>query len=96
MDDGTRICCMAYIDAVLEVIRNAPGPLTAHEIATAVGGSSSIPQSQRPSEATITTWLYAITGSHDHPGVHRLDRRAGGGSICWCCDAEPVRGADVH
>ena len=74
----------------------ADSPLTAHEIATAVGGSSSIPQSQRPSEATITTWLYAITGSHDHPGVHRLDRRAGGGSICWCGDAEPVRGADVH
>ena len=87
---------MAYIDAVLEGIRSAAGPLTAHEIASAVGGSSSIPQRQRPSEATITTWLYAITGSHDHPGVHRLRRGAGGGSICWYCDAEPARGAEVH
>lgn len=87
---------MAYIDAVLEVIRSAPGPLTAHEIATAVVGSSSIPQGQRPSEATITTWLYAITGSHDHPGVHRLKLGTGGGSIRWCCDAEPARRAEVH
>jgi hypothetical protein len=87
---------MAYIDGVLEVLRSAPEPLTAHEIAEAIDRSGPTPPNRRPSEATITTWLYAITGSQDHPGVHRLDRRGGGHSICWCCDAEPAGGAEVH
>jgi hypothetical protein len=87
---------MAYIDGVLEVLKSAPDPLTAHEIAEAMGRSPLTAPGRQPSEATITTWLYAITGSHDHPGVHRLDRRGERGSICWFCDAEPARGAEVH
>ena len=87
---------MAYIDGVLEVLQGASGPLTAHEIAAAMGRSDSTPPGRQPSEATITTWLYAITGSHDHPGVHRLDPTGGRRSICWFCDAEPTRGTEVH
>jgi len=87
---------MAYIDGVLGVLRSASGPLTAHEIAVAMGRSSSTTSGRQPSEATIVTWLYAITGSHDHPGVHRVDRREAGRSICWFCDAEPVRDEQLH
>ena len=83
---------MAYIDTVVEVLRHAPGPLTTHEIAEAV--SKSVPSDRQPSEAAITTWLYAIGGSHDHPGVHRVDRSGARGPVCWVCDAEQARGVD--
>ena len=87
---------MAYIDAVVEALRNTPGPLTTHEIADTLDRAGSGPSQRRPSEATITTWLYAITGSHDHPGVHRLDRaQSGRGLICWVCEPQ-ARGAGLH
>ena len=88
---------MTYIDAVVEVLRSAPGPLTTHEISDAVSSPGTAPSSRRPSDATITTWLYAITGSHDHPGVHRLDRTGTGrDSTCWVCDAGLAAGATPH
>jgi len=89
---------MTYIDAVVEVLRSAPGPLTTHEIADAVSSPGAAPSSRRPSEATITTWLYAITGrSHEHPDVHRLDRtESGRSSTCWVCDAGLAGGAIPH
>lgn len=84
---------MPYIDAVLEALRTAPGPLTTHEISDVVNKAGSGSSDRRPSEATITTWLYAITGSHDHPGVHRLDRaHSGRGCICWVCDQHRAGG----
>jgi hypothetical protein len=88
---------MAYIDAVVEVLRTAPGPLTTHEIADVIDKAGSGRSYRRPSEATITTWLYAITGSHDRPGVHRLDRaESGRGCICWVCAEQQTRGANLH
>lgn len=88
---------MAYIDTVVEVLRRAPGPLTAHEIAEAVRIAGWGPSDRPPSDAAITTWLYAITGSHDHPGVHRLDRTATTrGCICWTCEEPPAREGTLH
>ena len=88
---------MPCIDTVVEALRTAPGPLTTHEIWDVVNKAGSGPQIPRPSEATITTWLYAITGSHDHPGVHRLDRsHSGRDCICWASDQRQAAGADVH
>jgi hypothetical protein len=87
---------MAYIDAVIEALRTAPGPLTTHEIAESIDQAGSGASRRRPSEATITTWLYAITGSHDHPGVHRLDRaKSGQGRTCWVCEPQ-AQGAHLH
>ena len=88
---------MAYIDTVVEVLRTATGPLTTHQISDAVGNRAAARSSRHPSEATITTWLYAITGSHDRPGVHRLAQTASGhGSTCWVCDDRPVQGVGPH
>lgn len=88
---------MAYIDTVVEVLRTAPGPLTTHEIMDAVSHGEPAPSGGQPSEATITTWLYAITGSHDRPGVHRLDRADGRlGPVCWACDTRSTRGVNLH
>lgn len=89
---------MAYIDAVVGVLQAAPTPLTTHEIAEAVRHSGAAPTSPQPSEATLTTWLYAWTGhSHDHPEMHRLDRSAAGrDTVCWACDAATAQGAETH
>ncbi len=88
---------MPYIDTVVEALRTAPGPLTTNEIADVVNKAGTGPGNRRPSEATITTWLYAITGSHDHPGVHRLDREhSGRDCVCWVCDQRQTPGAGLH
>jgi hypothetical protein len=88
---------MPYIDTVMEALRTAPGPLTTHEIWDVVNKAGSGPRDPRPSEATITTWLYAVTGSHDHPGVHRLDRaHSGRDCICWVCNLGRTTGADLR
>lgn len=97
MDGGPRIRYMAYIDVIVEVLRTAPGPLTTHQIADAIDRGT-VPVDRRPSEATITTWLYAMTGhSHDHPEIHRVDAASSGqGCICWACDAASARGGALH
>ena len=89
---------MAYIDAVVGVLQAAPTPLTTHEIAEAVRHSGAAPRSPQPSEATLTTWLYAWTGhAHDHPEIHRVDRSATGrDTVCWACDAAAAQGGVTH
>jgi hypothetical protein len=89
---------MAYIDAVVGALRAAPGPLTTHEIAEAVRSSGAAPSSPQPSEATLTTWLYAMTGhSHDHPDIHRVDRASSGrASVCWICDTVADQRSPTH
>ena len=88
---------MAYIDAVVEALQHASGPLTTHELADVIDAAGPGPSGRRPSEATISTWLYALTGSHDHPGIHRLDRtQSGRGCTCWVCDQQQTGRASPH